>query len=180
MFEAMEGNGLHKPEFAEKPHGFITVSLSNTMVWDAETRAWLAKFKDKKLSQNQMRLLAMARKQEGRFTSAQYQKLAALDIYTASQDIKELIRGGLIRLEKKGGRVYRLAQEELGTPTEDFQSLTAVLAEKGRLVNADLRRIWGLDRQSALRRVKNLLEAGWLVAKGNRRGRYYVVGSKAG
>lgn len=180
MFEVMEGNGLHKPEFAEKPQGFITVSLRNSMVWDEETRAWLARFKDKKLSQNQMRLLAMARKQEGRFTSAQYQKLAALDIYTASQDIKELIRGGLIRLEKKGGRVYRLAQEESGTPTEDFQSLTVVLAGKGRLVNSDLRRIWGLDRQSALRRVKNLLEAGWLVARGNRRGRYYVAGPKAG
>ncbi|OGS05719.1 MAG: hypothetical protein A3G41_06155 [Elusimicrobia bacterium RIFCSPLOWO2_12_FULL_59_9] len=179
MFEVMEGNGLHKPEFAEEPRGFITVSLRNTMVWDDATRAWLARFKDKKLGQNQMRLLAMARQQEGRFTSAQYQKLAALDIYTASRDIKELIRKGLIRLEKKGGRMYRLGKEELGTPPEDFERLTAVLGQKGRLVNNDLRRIWGVDRQAALRRVKGLLEPGWLVAKGNRRGRYYVAGPKA-
>ena len=86
----------------------------------------------------------------------------------------------MIRLEKKGGRIYRLAQEELGTPHEDFQSLAVVLAEKGRLVNGDLRRIWGLDRQSALRRVKSLVQSGWLAAKGNRRGRYYVAGPKAG
>ncbi|PIR15801.1 MAG: hypothetical protein COV48_12350, partial [Elusimicrobia bacterium CG11_big_fil_rev_8_21_14_0_20_64_6] len=56
MFEAMEGNGLHKPEFAEEPRGFIMVSLRNAMVWDDETRVWLARFKDKKLNQNQMRL----------------------------------------------------------------------------------------------------------------------------
>lgn len=180
MFEVMEGNGLHKPDFVEEPQGFITVSLRNAMVWDDATRAWLARFRDKKLSQNQLRLLAMARQQEGRFTSAQYQKLAALDIYTASQDIKELIRKGLIRLEKKGGRLYRLGQEGSGTPPEDFERLAAVLAQNGRLVNSDLRRIWGIDRQAALRRVKELLESGWLLAIGNRRGRHYVAGPKAG
>ena len=180
MFEVMENSGLHKPEFEEKPSGFIRVSLRNSMVWSEETRAWLARFKDKQLSQNQMRLLAMARQQEGRFTSAQYQKLAVLDIYAASQDIKELIRKGLVRLEKKGGRLYRLGEAELGASPEDFQRLAEVLAGKGRLVNSDLRGIWGLDRQSALRRVKSLLESGWLEAKGNRRGRYYVAGPRAG
>ncbi|MEK6543998.1 MAG: ATP-binding protein [Elusimicrobiota bacterium] len=178
MFEVMEDNGLHRPEFTDKPHGFITVSLRNSMVWDEGTRAWLAKFKDKKLSQNQIRLLAMARQQDGRFTSAQYQKLVGIDIYSASQDIKELIRKELVRLEKKGGRIYVLAWEGASAHPQDFEILAKEMAEKGRLANSDLRRIWGLDRQSALRRAKALLEAGWLMAKGNRRGRYYLAGPK--
>ncbi|PIU19225.1 MAG: hypothetical protein COT18_08640 [Elusimicrobia bacterium CG08_land_8_20_14_0_20_59_10] len=57
MFEVMEGNGLHKPDFAEEPQGFITVSLRNSMVWDEDTRGWLARFKSLALSTNQMRCL---------------------------------------------------------------------------------------------------------------------------
>ncbi len=179
MFEVMESSGLHKPGFEEKPAGFLTVTLLNAVVWDEPTRAWLAGFKDKKLTQNQLRLLAMARQQEGRFTSAQYQKLAGIDIYAASQDIKDLIRKGLVRLEKKGGRLYALAAGPAEARPDDFESLAKELVERGRLANNDLRRIWGVDRQGALRRAKSLVEAGWLSSRGHRRGSYYVAGPKA-
>lgn len=180
MFAEMAENGLRPPEFEGAPKGCLTVRLRNVPVWDEETRTWLSRFKDKKLSQNQLRLLAMARQQEGRFTSAQYQKLAGIDIYAASRDIKELIRKGLVRLEKKRGRLYRLTQGERGAPPEDFKSLADELAVKKRLSNEDLRRIWGADRQSALRRARQLVDSGWLQARGQRRWSRYVAGPKVG
>jgi len=124
----------------------------------------------------------MARQQAGRFTSAQYQKLSGIDIYAASQDLKELIRKELVRLEKKGGRVYRLVEpgqaEGEQAPPEDFRSVADELTAKKRLSNSNLRRIWGGDRQSVLRRAKRLVESGWLTGKGAGRGRHYVAGPK--
>jgi ATP-dependent DNA helicase RecG len=178
MFEIMEGNGLHKPEFAEKPHGFITVSLSNVMVWDEGTRSWLAKFKSRALATNQLRLLVLARQRGGKFTSADYQKLAELDIYTASRDIKDLIRKGVVQPEKKGGRVYRLSPEQPVVPKE-FKGLQAELSKRGELSNQNLRDIWRVDRQAALRGAKRLLDGGWLVPEGTGKGRRYKPGPKA-
>ena len=180
MFFEMAENGLHAPEFNERPHGCLTVTLRNAPIWDEKTRAWLARFKDKQLSPNQLRLLVLARQQDARFTSAHYQKMAGIDIYTASQDIKDLIRKGIVRLERKGGRVYMLSVEPQSSEPEDFQSLAALLAKKKSLSNQDLRQIWGADRQAALRRAKRLVEEGWLIAEGQRRGRRYVRGPKAG
>ncbi|MEI7482901.1 MAG: ATP-binding protein [Elusimicrobiota bacterium] len=177
MFEVMESNGLHKPDFAEKPQGFITVSLSNSMVWDEETRTWLAKFKSLALSTNQLRLLVLARQRGGKFTSADYQKLVEIDIYTASKDLKDLIRKSVIQTEKKGGRIYVLSSGHPVIP-EDFQSLQTELSRTGQLSNYALRNIWQVDRQTALRRAKRLVEAKWLVPEGKGKGRRYKPGPK--
>jgi ATP-dependent DNA helicase RecG len=178
MFEVMEGSGLHRPEFEDKPQGFLSVSLRNAPVWDEETRAWLARFKDRALSADQLRLLVLARQRGGKFTSADYQKLAELDIYAASRDIKELIRKGVIESEKKGGRVYRLGPEQPVVPKE-FRVLQAELAKRGALSNQDLRNIWRVDRQAALRSARRLTEAGWLAAEGEGKGRRYKPGPRA-
>ena len=180
IFEEMAKNGLHAPEFDEKPPGCLTVTLRRTLIWDDETRAWLSGFKDKRLSSNQTRLLVMAKQQGGRFSSAQYQKLAEIDLYSASQDIKDLIRKDIVRLERKGGRIYVLSEGSKPELPEDLRSLGQELAEKKQLSNEDLRRIWGADRQMALRRAKKLIDAGWLEAQGGGRGRRYVAGPKAG
>lgn len=179
MFAEMAESGLHAPEFNERPHGCLTVGLRNAPIWDEKTRSWLASYKDKSLSPNQLRLLVLARQQDGRFTSAQYQKMTGIDIYTASQDIKDLIRKGVVRLEKKGGRVYMLSVEskkEMVVP-EDYHSLIPLLTERKSLSNQDLRQVWKTDRQSALRRAKRLVQQGWLDARGQRRGRRYVAGA---
>ncbi|OGS00001.1 MAG: hypothetical protein A2V88_11310 [Elusimicrobia bacterium RBG_16_66_12] len=178
MFEVMEGNGLHKPEFAEKPQGFVSVSLRNSMVWDEGTRAWLANFKSRGLATNQLRLMVLARQRGGKFTSADYQKLAELDIYTASRDIKEMIRKGVVQTEKKGGRVYMLSPERPVAPKE-FKSLHLELTRRGELSNQDLRDIWKVDRQAALRGAKRLVEGGWLIPEGLGKGRRYKPGPKA-
>jgi Fic family protein len=137
-------------------------------------------FKDKRLNSNQTRLLVMAKQQGGRFSSAQYQKLAEIDIYSASQDIKDLIRKDIVRLEHKGGRIYVFTEGPKSELPQDFQSLAQELAEKRQLSNEDLRRIWGADRQTALRRARKLIDAGWLEAQGGGRGRRYAAGPKAG
>lgn len=179
MFAEMAENGLHPPEFDEGPAGCLTVTLRNAPVWDEGIRAWLAGFKDRGLTPNQMRLFVMARQQGGRFTSAQYQTLVGADIYTASREIKELIRKELVSLEKKGGRVYRLTRSDRPLPPDDYRRIASELRVRERLTNRDLRGIWGTDRQSALRRARQLVDSGWLRAEGERRGRRYLAGPKA-
>jgi Fic family protein len=122
--------------------------------------------------------LVLARQRGGKFTSADYQKLAELDIYTASRDIKDLIRKGVVQTEKKGGRVYILSPEEPPVP-KDFKSLAPELSKRGALTNQDFRDIWRVDRQAALRGAKRLVDGGWLVPEGAGKGRRYKPGPKA-
>jgi len=102
-------------------------------------------FKSLALSANQLRLLVLARQRGGKFTSADYQKLAEIDIYTASRDIKDLIRKSVVQAEKKGGRIYILSSGQPVIP-EDFKSLQPELSRIGALSNQALRNIWRVDR----------------------------------
>ncbi|MFH1084004.1 MAG: hypothetical protein V1751_11505, partial [Pseudomonadota bacterium] len=52
-------------------------------------------------------VLAYSHAHAGRFTSRVYQKLVGVDIYTASKDIKDLIRQNIVRPLKKGGGSMR-------------------------------------------------------------------------
>lgn len=55
--------------------------------------------------------------------------------------------------------------------------IQAVLAERGRLTNADVRRISGYSRSEALRLMRGLREGGLVEIKGRGRGAHYVPGS---
>lgn len=98
MFEVMEREGLKPPEFQLEAGAIFTVILHNTPVYSPQTMRWLRQFDGIDLSPNQKRLLAYAHAHGGQFTSRAYQKLVGVEIYTASSDIKELIRRGIVRL----------------------------------------------------------------------------------
>jgi len=109
-----------------------------------------------------------------RFTSRAYQKLVGIDIYTASRDIKDLIRKGVVRLLKPKGRVYEVLTEVsyVEKPPELIR-LEPILKEKGFITNGDVRRVFGLSRLQAYRLLKRLVEYGFLKLIGKGRSSRY-------
>ncbi len=182
MFEAMEREGLYPPELKLEAGVIFTVVLRNTPVYGPETARWLKQFEPLDLSGNQKRLLAYAREHDGTFTSRAYQRLAGVDLYTASKDIKELIRKGVARLTEKGGRIYRVSEPGTQIPPpipDEFHKLEPILREKGHLKNEDIRRCLGVSRLQATRIAQRLVDQGFLNKEGQRRWTRYVATPKA-
>lgn len=176
MFELMEHEGLYPPELRLEADAIFTVVLRNTPVYEPETLHWLRQFDPLGLSGNQKRLLAYAREHGGTFTSRAYQKLAGVDLYTASRDIKDLIRKRIVGLSKKGGRVYELHSsiQEPGTEKPpEYVALEPILGQQGYLKNEDIRNALGVSAQQANRIVRRLEQMGWLQRKGEKRGTRY-------
>ncbi len=176
MFQAMEREGLQPPEFNFEGGVIFTVTLRNVVVYPPETLHWLRQFEDRKLTANQKRLLAYAHAHGGKFTSRDYQKLVGVDIYTASKDIKELIRKGIARLTRRGGRFYEIVTpgEQVLPFPEEFADLGRILKEKGYLTNADVRRIRGVSSMTAWRLLTHLVKLGVLVQEGKGRNTRYI------
>jgi ATP-dependent DNA helicase RecG len=179
MFEVMEREGLKPPEFRMEAGAIFTVVLHNTPVYPPETLRWLKQFERYDLSPNQKRLLAYAHAHGGGFTSRSYQKLVGVDLYTASRDIKELIRKGIVQLTKKGGRIYRLLPQPeapIRSLPDELQKCIAHLPEEGCLTNSMVRRILGVNRVKATRLLREWTDSGFLTKSGERRWtRYYVT-----
>lgn len=100
-----------------------------------------------------------------------------MDLYTASRDIKDLIRKGIVRLPKKGGRVYELIEPGTETPpvVEPMEpEIEALLKTQGFVRNEDVRQLLGLSRMQATWKLRKWVEAGLLRLEGRGRGaRYY-------
>jgi len=178
MHEVMEKEGLKSPEFRLEAGSIFTVVLYNTPVYSPETLQWLKQFETYELSPNQKRLLAYAHAHGGTFTSRAFQKLVGVDLYTASRDIKDLIRKGIVRLTKKGGRVYKVMEKVLPKTTtlpEDFVKMIPRLKKKGFLQNKDIREVLGLSRIQAYRRLNEWVSEGLLLKKNKGRGAKYVL-----
>lgn len=185
MFDVMEREGLRPPEFQIEGGRFV-VTLRNTPVYRPSTMQWLRQFDGKGLSRNQIRLLAFAHERGDQFTSRAYQKLVGVDIYTASRDIKDLVRKGIVRLTKSKRRVYEVITKPQKAvaevpPTEvpaEFAALKPVLEQKGSVKNSDIQRVLGVSLIQANRIARRLVLTGWLEAHGEKRGRYYVKGGR--
>lgn len=179
MFEEMQRGGLHPPELDIIGGGTFLVRLRNEPIYDADTLVWLRRFEQDDLTGDQIRLLAYARAHGGTFTSRAYQKMTGKDIYEASKDIKDLIRKGRARSQRKGGRVYELVSgEQRPEPPQDLAAILPILEGKGFVTNSDVREALGMGRREALRRLKAWVEQGWLRQEGTRRGTRYELGAR--
>ncbi|MGB9887991.1 MAG: ATP-binding protein [Moorellales bacterium] len=177
MFEVMEREGLRPPEFHLEGGRFV-VTLYSTPIYRPETMRWLRRFEGQGLTRNQIRLLAYACEHGGRFTSRAYQNLVGVDIYTASRDIKDLIRRGIVRLTRPRGRVYELISEPEKVPREkppELVALEPILQERGYVKNEDVRRALGVSRIQAKRLLLDLAKQGLLKKEGEGRGARYVL-----
>ena len=180
MIEIMEQEGLHPPDFHLEGGRFV-VTLWSTPIYSPETMQWLRRFKGQNLSSNQLRLLAYAYEHGGQFTSRAYQKLVSIDVNTASRDIKDLIRRGIVRQTKPHGRVYELVLEPRKTVFEkppELRKLEPILNEKGYIKNKDVQQTLSFSRIQAFRLLQRLVELGFLKQEGKGRGARYLPGSK--
>jgi ATP-dependent DNA helicase RecG len=182
IFQAMEREGLYPSEIRLEAEAVFTITLKNSVAYGPETLRWLAQFEAWGLSGNQKRILASAKEHGGAFTSRHYQGLVGIDLYTASRDIKDLIRKGLVQLPKKGGRVYELASSpkaaQVPEKPQEYLALEPGLKEKGYVNNEDIRKALGVSRYSANRIAHRLVASGWLKSEGSRRGRRYIRGEE--
>lgn len=178
MFESTEREGLYPPELRLEAAAIFTVTLRNTPIYGPETLRWLEQLEPLGLSGNQKRLLAYAREHDSTFTNRAYQQLTHVDPYTASRDIRELIRKGVVRLPHRRGRVYQLSTVLFSQPLEkpaEYVVLEPMLHERGSVRNRDIREALGVSLSQATRVARNLVELGWLRPSGERRGRRYVM-----
>lgn len=106
----------------------------------------------------------------------EYQKLVGVDIYQASRDTKDLIGKGLVKLPRKGGRIYELLPFSSGGTTEkppEYVALEAVLKENGFIKNKDIRKILRVPVRQATRIASRLVADGWLRSEGYLKMRRY-------
>lgn len=176
MFEAMEREGLYPPVFKIEADAIFSLTLRNTVAFQPTTLRWLKQFEGLVLDGNQRRLLAYAKEHGKAFTSRDYQKLVDVDIYTASRDIKDLIRKGIVRLLNKGGRTYEVLEAMTGEQDkpEEYLALEKVLRKNGAVKNEDIRKAFGVSAKQATRIARRLVDDGWLRLEGVKRGSRYV------
>ena len=123
-----------------------------------------------------------------RWTAAELLQLP--DAEAAEQLVSLRERGYLIAQGRGRGTVYRLARRhadlvDASAPTEDDVwvdeesvrlRLIALLSERGRLTNNEIRSISGYSRARVLRLMRSLRDEGLVEVRGRGRGAHYVTG----
>lgn len=123
-----------------------------------------------------------------RWTAAELLQLTDGDAADQLVSLRE--RGYLVAQGRGRGTVYRLAHRHAGLldaafPTEDDiwvdeesvrLRLIALLSERGRLTNNEIRGISGYSRARVLRLMRSLRDEGLVEVRGRGRGAHYVPG----
>jgi len=109
------------------------------------------------------------------------QKLVSVDLYTASRDIRDLMRRGIVRLTKPKGRVYEVIAEPEKAVAEipsGLAKLRPVLEQKGFVKNSDIQKALGVSPVQAQLIARRLVLKDWLEPIGEKRGRRYVPSAR--
>ncbi len=183
MFEEMEKNGLYPPEIEIVADSLFSVTLKNQPMYSVEDMEWLKQFKEADLNPDQKRMLLFARAHGGSFTSRDWQKVCGVDIYTASREIKEMLRKRCLVHPHKSGRVYSIVcaseKEEIRFP-EDYVTIEELLNKQGYVTNQNIQRILEIPRFQAVRVAKKLIDLGLIELAGKGRGAKYVKKVESG
>jgi ATP-dependent DNA helicase RecG len=171
MFTEMEREGFYPPRIEDIGGALFQVILRNQPVYDRATLEWLQAFRNLDLSGDQKRLLAFGHAHADRFTNRDYQKLAGINLYQASNSIRDLIRKGVVRPLSKGNRVYEILEplRARSDIPEDLARLLPTLRRKREISNEDVRETLGISRPAAARLTSELCKAGWLERRGTGR-----------
>lgn len=128
-------------------------------------------FHDLNLTSNQKRLLVYGHSHGDHLTNREYQKLAGLDIYGASNSIKEMVRSGIVRPVSKGSRVYEILEPLRARKDipDELARLLPLLEKKREIANEDVRTTLGISRLAAARLLSQLCKEKWLEKVGGGR-----------
>ena len=89
---------MYPPEISIVAESLFCVTLKNQPMYTPEDMEWLEQFGGLNLNPDQKRMLLFARAHGGSFTNRDWQRVCEVDIYTASRDIKDMLRKGCIQV----------------------------------------------------------------------------------
>jgi len=178
MFEETEAVLLKPPSFEEEA-GCFRVTLFNTPVFEGAGPEWQRVVDQLPLKNSQKRILLF--RPEG-FSNRDYRQVNPdMDRDHAYREIQEMVDGGvLVGPESPGrGAQYRLAPGVLQLRRRlelRIPRLRQFFGERKTLQNAEYRALFGLTRYRAVAELQRLVEDGYLVREGERRGARYRSG----
>lgn len=182
MYDEMEAVFLKPPAFEERQGTFVA-TLFNTPVFEGVSPEWKRFVDQLPLSASQKRVLLL--RPEG-FTNKDYRDVNRdVDRDQAYREIQEMVEMGLVRAPERPGRGarYQLVPEVLQAKQwleSRVRGLRGFLAEHEWIKNADYRTLFGVPRYRAVIELRRLVEDGYLVLEGERRGARYRPGPRLG
>jgi ATP-dependent DNA helicase RecG len=180
IHEEMEQSFLKPPEF-EVSAATFTLTLRNTPIFEGPSDAWQAIVADLNLRATQKRVLLAH--PEG-FTNEDYRALTGLDRDHAYREISEMVAAGVLRSPGRTGpgARYRLSPDLHDSARWLERRLprlrVALTNLGGKLANADYRQLFSVTRLAAVRELRRLVDEGFLLLVGEKRGSHYVPGPK--
>jgi ATP-dependent DNA helicase RecG len=182
MYDETEAVLLKPPSFEEGDGTFAAV-LFNTPIFEGVGPEWQRIVDGLPLSSSQKRILLL--RPEG-FTNQDYRVVNRdMDRDQAYREIQEMVSLGILVAPERAGRGarYRLAPEVLQAKRwleARIPVLRRFLVEHESLKNADYRSLFGVPRYRAVSELRRLVEDGYLVLEGERRGARYRRGPRLG
>lgn len=146
-------------------------------MYTPEDMEWLERFGGLNLNPPQKRMLLFARAHGGSFTNRDWQRVCEVDIYAASRDIKDMLRKGCMAHPEKGGRIYHIVYPDQGRKIEfpgEYSKNQRDVGWGGYVANQDIREILKVQRFTATRIAKRLIDLGLLAPTGKGRGAKYI------
>lgn len=182
MFDETEAVLLKPPSFEERD-GTFRVVLFNTPIFEGVGPEWCRIVDELQLRPSQRRVLLL---RPGGFRNQDYREVnRGMNRDQAYREIQEMVSQGIIVPPERAGRGarYRLAPEVLQAKRwleARIPSLRAFLAEHEFMKNADYRTLFGVPRHRAVTELQRLVEDGYLVREGEKRGARYRAGPRLG
>lgn len=168
IFEEMEESFLGQPVFSMETSSFC-VTLKNEPIYTGQSPIWGMLVDRYRLAVNQKRVLLA--NPDG-FSNETYRKLTGVDRDQAYREIQELVTLGIIDGAPSSGRgaVYRISsnlkQQRVWLESR-LPKICDFLAHNESLTNQDYCRIFSVTRYVAVRELKKLVDAGFLISAGS-------------
>jgi ATP-dependent DNA helicase RecG len=179
IHEEMEESFLRPPEFVEELEGF-QITLRNTPVFEGPSDAWQAIVSDLPLRTSQKRVLLSH--PQG-FRNEDYRGITGLDRDQAYREITEMVNAGMLQRTGRAGRgaVYRVSpqlRESRRWLERRIPELHRFLTKSDAITNSAYRSLFNVSRYAAVRELRRLVEEGFLIMAGEKRGTRYFRGPK--
>ena len=176
VFREMEGGFLHEPRVTSESSLF-TITLLNKPVYETASPDWRRKVRGLPVADDQERILIA--RPDG-FTHENYQRLNGVGEQEAHDRISDLVgKGIVVRVETDLRRPpsFRIAPDlEAARQVLEgrLPKLRRYFRDRPSVKNADYRKLFTVDRLTALNELRFLVRDGYLQVKGERRGTRYL------
>lgn len=170
MNDACRSANLEPPKFADSRDWFSVTFLNHTLM-NPDAYAWLNRYATFPLNDHQRVALVYLRTR-GQLTNSEYRRLNHVDMTTASNDLRGLVRAGAIEPFGSGRWSYYELRLPVATPVandrhSDEEQILEFVARRGSITNAECRELLGITYN----------QASYLLGKMHRSDRLRRVGS---